>query len=70
MSASSHSDKSSSSDPDYFDRDALVSLGVDPETIASLLRATPLFGHGGRPVVASADLLDLLTGEEERDGGC
>jgi hypothetical protein len=46
--------------PDYLDCDALLALGLDEPVVDRLLHNTPLTGHGGRPVVAAADLPDLL----------
>jgi hypothetical protein len=46
--------------PDYLDRDALLALGLAESVVDRLLRDTQLTGHGGRPVVAAADLPDLL----------
>jgi hypothetical protein len=50
---------------DYLDRDDLTALGLDPAIIERLLRDTPLTGHDGRPLVAAADLPDLLARAEE-----
>jgi hypothetical protein len=45
---------------DYFDRDALLALDIDPEAVERLLRETPHTGHGGRPVIEAGRLNDLL----------
>jgi hypothetical protein len=45
---------------DYLDRGGLLTLDLDEPVVDRLLRDTPLRGHDGRPVVAAADLPDLL----------
>jgi hypothetical protein len=46
---------------DYYDRDALLSLDLDAQTVDRLLSASPLTGHDGRPVIEAERLADLMT---------
>jgi hypothetical protein len=48
---------------DYLERDALLSLGVDPDTTTALLAASSLSGHDGLPVLEAERLADLLNAE-------
>jgi hypothetical protein len=45
---------------DYLDRDALLALDIDPADAGELIAASPLTGHGGRPVVEAEALADLI----------
>jgi hypothetical protein len=45
---------------DYLDADALRSLGIDPEAVDRLLRASPFSGNDGRCIVEGSRLRDLL----------
>jgi hypothetical protein len=45
---------------DCFDRDALIALDLDEETVDLLLSCTPHVGHDGRPAIPAEDLPDLL----------
>jgi hypothetical protein len=45
---------------DYLDRNALTALGISDVDADSLLRDSPLTGHGGQPVVEAERLPELL----------
>jgi hypothetical protein len=49
-----------SDSPEYLGREDLVALGIELELVDCLLRATPLSGDDGRPVVEADRLRDLL----------
>jgi hypothetical protein len=59
---------------DYLGRDDLLALGIGEADVDRLLRGTPLSGHGGRPIVESEGLAELVeqrhrdrgTGQDER----
>jgi hypothetical protein len=46
--------------PDYLGRDDLRDLGIAEDLIEKLLANTPLRGHNNQPVIAAAELGDLL----------
>ena len=46
--------------PKYLDKGALLALDLDPAELESLLRDSPITGHGGRPVVEADRLGELL----------
>jgi hypothetical protein len=53
--------------PDYLAECDLLALGIEADTVAWLLRRTPLTGHDGRPVVERDRLPDLLAERERED---
>ena len=46
--------------PDYLGEDDLLDLGIDPTTVALLLRDTPHSGHGNRPIIPANELQDRI----------
>jgi hypothetical protein len=54
------SDAEGDSVRDYLDREQLLALDLDLDTVDRLLAASSLSGYDGRPVVEAERLADLL----------